>query len=104
MLANQGFVDNEDMHRRNSEFVRLHRVEYIVWKNADHLHQTDMGFLMGNLLGIIKNSHLSKIMLDFNLDAIDKFLRGEIVESTYGDKNLGRDYRPSKFKEETFNY
>lgn len=53
-----------------------------------------MGFINGNLLGIIKNSHLSKIMFDLNVQAIDKFLRNEKVEGTFGEKDLGRDYVP----------
>lgn len=77
--------------------MKTHKVEYICWKHAHHHHQTDIGFINGNLLGIVKNSHLSKIMLDLNLKAIETFLRGERVEGTQGDRDLGRDYKPSKF-------
>jgi hypothetical protein len=69
-------------------------VEYVLWKNGDHLHQSDMGFILGNILGMVKNHHLSHLMLDLNLQAIDKFFKGEKVEGTFGDQDLGREYRP----------
>lgn len=53
-----------------------------------------MGFINGNLLGAVKNSHLSKHMLEYNLQAIDKFLEGEKVEGAFGEKDIGRNYRP----------
>lgn len=57
----------------------------------------DMGFIAGNLQGKVKNSHLSQMMHDFNLDVIDRFLKGEQVEPTVGDRNLGREFKPLKF-------
>jgi hypothetical protein len=36
-------------------------------------------------------------MLDLNISAIDRFLRGEQVEGAFGEKDLGRDYIPDKF-------
>lgn len=74
--------------------MKFHKVEYINWRNGDHLHQTDMGFINGNLLGIVKHSHLSQIMLDLNIEAIEKFLRNEKVEGTFGEKDLGRNHIP----------
>ncbi len=56
-----------------------------------------MGFINGNLLGVIKNPHLSKIMFELNVTAIDKFLRGEKVEGAFGDNDLGRNWVPQKF-------
>jgi len=55
-----------------------------LWKNGHHLHQTDLGFLNGNLMGAVKNSHLSQLFLDLNIQAITKFLKGEQVEGTFG--------------------
>lgn len=56
-----------------------------------------MGFINGNLLGMIKNTHLSQMMFDLNITAIDRFLRDEKVEGTFGDKDVGRNYVPDKF-------
>jgi hypothetical protein len=56
-----------------------------------------MGFILGNVLRKVKNNHLSQLMLDLNLQAIDKFLKGEQVEGTFGDQDLGRTYTPQKF-------
>jgi len=53
-----------------------------------------MGFIIGNTLKKVKNHHLSQLMLDLNLQAIDKFLKGEQVEGTFGDQDLGREYKP----------
>lgn len=53
-----------------------------------------MGFINGNLLGVIKNPHLSKIMFELNVTAIDKFLRGEKVEGAFVDNDLGRNWVP----------
>jgi hypothetical protein len=58
-------------------------VEYVVWKHGHHFHQTDVGFINGNILNACKNSHLSKILMDLNIQAIDKFLKGEPVEGTF---------------------
>lgn len=38
-----------------------------------------MGFVNGNLLGVVKHSHMSQIFIDLNISAIDKFLKGEKV-------------------------
>ena len=60
----------------NSRFASLHKVEYIIWEGAHHMHQTDAGFINGNFLGIVKNSALSDQKMTLNLDAIDRFLKG----------------------------
>lgn len=31
----------------------------MIWKNGDHLHQTDLGFVVGNTLGKVRRSDLS---------------------------------------------
>jgi hypothetical protein len=77
-----------------------HSAEHIVWREGSHFHQTDVGFINGNFLGVVKRTHLSKIMFDLNVSAIDKFLRGEKVEGTFGDRDLGRNFRPSEFHPE----
>lgn len=96
------------MYVRNKKFLELHKgdkVEYILWKNAHHLHQTDLGFINGNLLQACKHSHLSQIFLDLNIEAISKFIKGETVEGTYGAKDLGRSFSPEKFySEDNFMY
>ena len=63
ILANEDFVTEEDIHKRNQQFVKTHEVEYIIWKDAHHLHQSDVGFVNGNFLGIMKNSNLSREQL-----------------------------------------
>ena len=91
------------MYIRNKKFLDEHKndkVEYVCWKNAYHIHQTDMGFINGNLLGVVKHSHMSQIFLDLNIIAMDKFLKGEKVEGTFDSKDLGRDYTPDKFYSE----
>ena len=35
---------------------------------------SDLGLIMGNLFGGVKNHHLSKEVLDVSLNAIDNFL------------------------------
>lgn len=35
----------------------------MVWKKGDHLHQTDIGFILGNTLGKIKHPELCLEML-----------------------------------------
>ena len=95
ILANEDFVNNPEMYCYNKKFLEEHKtekVEYILWKNGHHLHQTDMGFIFGNLLNAVKHSHMSQIFLDLNLDAIDKFLKGEKVEGQFEGKDLGRDH------------
>jgi hypothetical protein len=74
------------MYTRNKKFLEEHKnnkIEYVLWKNANHLHQTDMCFINGNLLGKIKHSHMSQIFLDLNINAINKFLKGEKVEGAF---------------------
>lgn len=91
------------MFRRNNRFLELHKgdkMEYVVWKNAHHLHQTDLGFVNGNLLQACKNSHMSQIFFDLNVHAIDRFVRGEPVEGHYEGKDLGRTYTPEQFYNE----
>jgi hypothetical protein len=35
------------------------KIIYLTWKNGDHLHQTDMCFMLGNIMNRVKNSELS---------------------------------------------
>jgi hypothetical protein len=35
------------------------KIIYLIWKNGDHLHQTDMGFVTGNIFNKVKRSDLS---------------------------------------------
>lgn len=93
-MANQDFVQIEDNYKRNKAFIGLHNVEYVIWRNAHHAHQSDMGFLNGNVFNKCKNSHLSKIMFDLNFLAMEQFLNGKKVEGTFGEKDLGRNYTP----------
>ena len=45
-------------------FVDLHKdAPYLAWKGADHSHQTDLCFVLGNTLGKVKNPHLSDVMM-----------------------------------------
>lgn len=77
ILANEHFLENEDVYNRNKEFLKHHkkdRVIYLAWKNADHLHQIDLCFLFGNIMNRIKNPELSLEMLNKNLKAIEMFL------------------------------
>ena len=97
ILANQDFVEIEGNYILDKLYQETHRVQYVNWRNAHHVHQTDMGFLIGNTPGKCKNSHLSGIMLDLNFQAIDRFLSGKKVEGTFGDKDLGRKFVPEKF-------
>jgi hypothetical protein len=94
VLANEDFLKNPDMYTRMKSYATRHKVEFIIWKDAHHNHQTDMGFVSGNLLNAVKNSHLSKVMLELNVTAIERFLNGERVEGTFGDRDLGRKYKP----------
>ena len=61
------------------------------------MHHSDVGFLAGNLKGIMQNYQLSQHFMDLNFDIIEKFLKGERVEGTLGDKDLGRDFSPKKY-------
>ena len=86
ILVNEDFVKNSDMYVRNIKFLEQHKddpIEYVLWKNAHHLHQTDMGFVNGNLIGVCTHSHLSQILFDLNVAAMNKFLRGEKAEGTF---------------------
>ena len=97
ILANEDFIKNPDMYIRNRKFLVEHKkdkVEYILWKNGHHLHQSDMGFINGNMLQAVKHSHMSQIFHDLNNDAIEKVLRGEKAEGTFEEKDLGREYTP----------
>jgi hypothetical protein len=47
---------------------------YICWKGGDHLHQTDLSFIVGNSLNKIKNSKQCWAMMKRNIEAIDMFL------------------------------
>lgn len=100
ILASQDQLRFPITFEGNSTFLAQHKAEYIVWKDAHHLHQSDMGFVGGNLQDTILNSHLSQLMIDLNLAALDGFLRGEKVEGTFGEYDLGRSYRPKQFHPE----
>jgi hypothetical protein len=65
-----------------------HELDYVVLKNEIHVHHSDMGFVLGNFLNFIENSHLSKELFDLTMTAIHKFLNGERVEGTLGNKEL----------------
>lgn len=86
ILANEDFVANEDIYILNRDFDQKHKIEYIIWKGASHLHQTDLGYVLGNLLGTVSNAKDSELLLHLNYDAMDRFLKGEKVEGTYGDR------------------
>jgi hypothetical protein len=85
------------MYERNCAFVGKHKLQYIIWKEGHHNHQTDMGFISGNLLGAVKNHHLSKLMLELNISAVERFIKGEQVEGTFGERELGREFKPVKY-------
>lgn len=36
---------------------------------------------------------MSQILFELNMAAIDKFLRQDKVEGTFGEKDLGRNYK-----------
>ena len=57
ILANDGFLMFEDMFERNRQFVERHGkgVEYLVWKEAHHLHQSDLGYVFGNTIRAFPN-------------------------------------------------
>lgn len=58
ILANQHFLDLKDVYERNRKFVSRHKPQliYHCWQGGDHLHQTDMAFVVGSSLRQIKNS------------------------------------------------
>ncbi len=87
------------MYNRNMEFVRgQKRVIYLIWGKGDHLHQTDMGFLVGNILGKVKHSELSLEMLNKNLKAIEMFVEGNVSEEkmreAFKEDVLGVGWKP----------
>lgn len=51
---------------------------YICWSGGDHLHQTDMPFVVGSSLNQIKNAIHGGEHLQRNLDATHIFLDEEI--------------------------
>lgn len=69
MLANQHFIRIKDVYDRNKLFVKRHgsKLLYICWKNGDHLHQTDMPFVVGNSLRKIKNAGEGAVQLKNNI-------------------------------------
>ena len=64
------------------------------------MHQTDAGFINGNFLGIVKNAALSDQKMTLNLEAIDRFLKGQKCEGHFGQAELPRDFKPSYFHPE----
>jgi hypothetical protein len=87
----------KSVYEDNLAFSDRHSAEYIIWREGSHFHQTEMGFITGNFLGVIKRTHLSKLMFDLNVSAIDRFFRGEKIEGAFGDRDLGRNFKPSVF-------
>lgn len=72
----------------------------MLWKRAVHLHQTDMGYVCGNVLGVVKNCHFTTDFLNLNFKAMDSFLsgkRGEELEAEFKDKIL-LNHQPLTFK------
>ena len=76
MLANQYFISIHDVYTRNKNFVKKQgsKLLYICWKKGDHLHQTDMPFVVGTSLRRIKNVKEGSIQLKRNIQAIEMFL------------------------------
>jgi hypothetical protein len=48
-------------------------------------------------MGAVKHHHLSKNFLELNITAIERFMKGERVEGTFGPRELGREWKPKKF-------
>lgn len=74
----------------------------MVWKNADHLHQTDLCFILGNIMGKVKHPELSIEMLNKNTKAIEMFLNdGKLTEEkmyeVFKDDLLPKGYKPEKW-------
>lgn len=69
MFVNQKFMNLEDVFLRNKKFVEFHnsKIIYVCWKNASHLQQTDMPFIVGNSLGIIKDIKTFERIYPINL-------------------------------------
>ena len=64
-----------------NEFVELHQnAPYLLWKKADHAHQSDLCFIVGNILGQVKNSHLSDALMSNNVGAVNMFLDNSTKE------------------------
>lgn len=64
------------MYKRNKKFVERHgsKLLYFCWRGADHLHQTDMPFIVGTSLRQIKNAKDGARQLELNMQAIHMFL------------------------------
>lgn len=107
MLCNQYFLSNKDVHDRNRKFLKRHgsKVIYFCWQGADHLHQTDMPFIVGNSLRQIKNAKDCIKQHEINTQAIDMFLEFkkagveeiEQIRAKFGEYDLGIDYTPAKW-------
>jgi hypothetical protein len=63
ILANELFIHQKDIYERNTRFIKLHKPEYLCWKEGHHLHQTDIGYVYGNSLNKVEKSHLMNKML-----------------------------------------
>ncbi len=107
MLANQHFISIEDVYNRNKAFLKRHgsKVTYFCWRGGDHLHQTDMPFIVGTSLRKIKNAKECNKHLKINNEAIEMFLNfkkmdieeiGEMKEK-FGEFDLSAHYKPEKW-------
>ena len=72
MLANQYFVGIKDVYTRNKDFVKKQgsKLLCICWKKGNHLHQTDLPFILGTSGRRIKNVKEGSIQLKRNIQAI----------------------------------
>lgn len=67
------------------------------------MHQTDMGFVAGNILGRCRNSELSLEMLEKNLKAVRMFLEEknvteEKMREVFRDDVLPVDFKPKEWR------
>ena len=75
MLSNQHFINIKDIYDRNKKFVKRHgsKLLYVCWEGGDHLHQTDMPFVVGNSLKKIRNAKQGGAQLERNIQAMQMF-------------------------------
>ena len=68
MMANEYFVNRQQIYEYNLLFLNRYRgkVNYLCWKGAEHVHQTDWPFISGSSLNVIKNHHLCAEMFNRN--------------------------------------
>ena len=53
-----------DIYTRNKAFVEKHEVQYLILKNGDHLHPSDLGYILGNFMGIVKKFSFSREIME----------------------------------------